>query len=486
MQAIITVLQDGRERRISAETGEMLSSVFGGGHIHLDMPCGGKGICRRCEVRVAGETRLACQTVIDGDMRVELTGSGVSEHILAGSEETSPPVSPMYARYGIAVDIGTTTLCLGLYGIDGKIGATVRKNPQRVFGADVISRIEIALDGHGGELSASVRRAVAEMTGELAGAANIGAKEIDAAVLTGNTTMLYLLTGQNPESLSRAPFDADRLFGETLDASAFDLGISPSAKIYLPRCISAFVGGDITTAILASGMCDSDKTALLTDIGTNGELALWHNGKLSCCSTAAGPAFEGVGIERGVYGIPGAIDKVWLDNGEIRCSTIGGEAAVGICGSGVTDALAVMLALGIIDETGAFADESDYFELTNGVGITASDVRKLQLAKGSVRAGIETLLTVSGVAKSQIDTLYIAGGFGNYLNLESAAAIGLIPPELLSKAVAVGNAAYTGAAMLLQNTQLIPQSETCAKNADTVRLDANPVFTDNYMRYMMF
>lgn len=486
MKVTVELAGDGKTKSIAVEKGVTLSDVLTGGGIHIDMPCGGNGICKRCSVRINGELRLACRTKVDGDMLVELPRQGDFAHILSGGDENIMPKDPLYTRFGLSIDIGTTTICARLCGVNSETGVVTRKNPQAVFGADVVSRIEKALGGKADELAECIRKAIAEMAAELAATQNIKAEEIDAAVITGNTTMLYLLVGQDPAPLSHAPFKADRLFGEAVPANSLDIGISPDGTIYLTRCISAFIGGDITSAILASGMCCRDGTALLADIGTNGEIALWHDGNLQCCSTAAGPAFEGAGISCGVYAVTGAIDAVSLADGHIRCSTIGGLPAVGVCGSGVVDAVALMLKLGIIDETGAFTGDSGEFKLCDGVFITAQDVRKIQLAKGSVRAGIETLLQTLGVKKSGIQKLYISGGFGNYINLENAAAIGLIPPEPLNNAEAVGNAAHTGATMLLQDKTLISKSEILAKSANTVALDANPVFTDNYMRYMFF
>lgn len=485
MTITINLVQNETEQILYAEKGALLSDVLSIGGVHIDQPCGGKGTCKRCGVLVNSESRLACRTKVESDMRVELGASNNFSRILAGTAGEFVSENPLYTRFGMSVDIGTTTICASLFSHDGGSASVTRKNPQTASGADVISRIEKAVGGYSVELAKSVRNAISEMSSELASKKGIAPNEIDAAVITGNTAMLYLLAEHSPEPLSHAPFEADRLFGEFVDSDIFAHEISQNAKVYLPRCISAFVGGDITTAILASGMCESGETSLLVDIGTNGELALWHSGKLACCSTAAGPAFEGAGISQGTYGINGAIDRVWIDGGKVCCSTIGGSPAVGICGSGIVDAVSVMLKLGVIDETGAF-DDGDRFELQNGIGVTAQDIRKIQLAKGSVRAGLETLLEISDVSKDKVKKLYIAGGFGNYVNLENAAAIGLIPPELVGSAVAVGNAAHTGASMLLQDKSLISKSERLASLANTIALDANPVFTENYMTYMMF
>jgi uncharacterized 2Fe-2S/4Fe-4S cluster protein (DUF4445 family) len=359
-----------------------------------------------------------------------------------------------------------------------------------------MTRIEKYGAGQAQALTGAVRAALSALAADLTQRQGIEPGDVGAAVFTGNTAMLYILTGHDPEPLSRAPYKADRLFGETV---CLDIGGLEKTPIYLPRCVSAFVGADITAAVLASGMTTRKETALLVDIGTNGEIALWREGVLYCCSTAAGPAFEGVGLHCGSFAVRGAVDKVRLDKSGITVSTIGGAAARGLCGSGVIDAIAVFLKSGVIDETGAmrleghpFADRmteingAAAFRIEGDIVVTAADVRAVQLAKGALRAGIETLLHVAGVEKDEVATLYIAGGFGHHMDMESAAAIGLIPPELAPKSKALGNAAQTGAAMLLQNRNLIAPSEETARAARTVTLAANPVFMDFYMEYMMF
>ena len=200
--------------------------------------------------------------------------------------------------------------------------------------------------------------------------------------------------------------------------------------------------------------------------------------------TAAGPAFEGAGISHGVYGIAGAIDRVWEEEGHIRCSTIDGVPAVGICGSGIGWRRGDVKA-GIIDEQEPLPCRG-LLELQNGIGITPEDIRKVQLAKGSIRAGMETLLHIAKVSSKEVEALLIAGGFGRYLNLENGANIGLIPQELLPRSQVMGNAAHLGASLLLQQKGLVKVSEQMASKAHTVELSANPVFAEHYINYMMF
>lgn len=238
----------------------------------------------------------------------------------------------------------------------------------------------------------------------------------------------------------------------------------------------------------------------MVDIGTNGEIVLHHNGKLCCCSTAAGPAFEGAGIHMGVNGINGAIDSVSIENKKIKCTTIKNKPAIGICGSGIVDAISVLCNLNIIDETGLLQTTGHKFEkfITefNGkpafyidgdhIMITQADIRMVQLVKSAICSGILTLIDYMGISFNDIDKLYIAGGFGNYLNLKNAARIGLIPPKLENRAQAIGNAAVSGAAMLLLNSDFIDKSFNVALNADTVELTTSPKFLEHYMDCMSF
>lgn len=250
--------------------------------------------------------------------------------------------------------------------------------------------------------------------------------------------------------------------------------------------MSAFVGADITSALVASQICTRAESALLADIGTNGELALWHEGRLLCCSTAAGPVFEGAAISRGMQAGPGAIDRVTWDSGKLCCHTIADAPAAGICGSGIIDAAAVFCREKIIDETGAFTGEEAEYPLTPEVALTQKDIRMLQLAKSAICAGMLTLLEAEGIAAEGPHRLTIAGGFGSILNLHNAACIGLFPAELEGRACAIGNAALAGASMMLLRGEFQAQGTALAEMSETVDLSSSPVFMDNYVECMSF
>ena len=471
----------------------------------LEMPCAGQGRCGKCRVRVQGELTppgeeekkhlsrkelesgilLACHTRILRDCRVESRKDSASQ-IQGSGQERPVEGTPLFSRYGAAVDVGTTTLAARLYGKEGMLAQASALNRQNRMGADVISRIEKSLAGYAGELADSIRQDISALLKEMAAEAGILPEEIDAVVITGNTAMLYFLTESCPEPFSHAPFQADRLFGETVSGEDLELPC-PKARVYLPPCISAFVGADITTALLSSGLCSGEDTKLLVDIGTNGEMALWHKGELFCCSTAAGPAFEGAGLSMGMGGREGAVDHVSLSQqepGGMKAHVIGDGEPIGICGSGVIDAVACLLELERLDETGYMEEERE--EILPPVGLTQKDVRMIQLAKSAICAGLETLMETRQLSPEQIGELCIAGGFGSYLNVENAGRIGLIPEKLVPRVHVVGNAALAGACRLLLSREEMEICRDIARQAHTVELSSNPLFMEKYTEGMFF
>ncbi|HIU31971.1 MAG TPA: DUF4445 domain-containing protein [Candidatus Caccousia avistercoris] len=494
------VIWNGESRDV--QPGTRLSQVLPRGAV--ETPCAGAGRCGKCRVRVQGQVsppspeeqahltreelaqgiRLACRTLVMGDCRVDLPGARGGDQIRTGGSMPDFPLAPAFRRWGAAVDIGTTTLAARLYGPDGRLAAEAgAPNPQASWGADVISRIGAALQGEGAALAASVRAGAAALLEEMAEKAGVPVEQIDAAVVTGNTAMLYLLTETCPDALSHAPFQADRLFGEETAAGRLGLPCRDAA-VYLPPCMSAFVGADITTALLASGICNSPGTRMMADIGTNGEIALWAEGHLRCCSTAAGPAFEGAGISMGMPGKDGAIDHVSLQGGKLCAHVLGDAPPAGICGSGIVDALACLLETGDLDETGFLEDEEAL--LLPPVRLTQKDIRMVQLAKSAVCAGMRTLLHTAGIPMDQVEELAIAGGFGSYLDAGNAGRIGLIPPELAPRVRVLGNAALSGASMLLLNRDFRPAAQALAAQAETVDLTSSEEFLAAYTEGMFF
>ncbi|HPJ02169.1 MAG TPA: ASKHA domain-containing protein [Candidatus Limiplasma sp.] len=464
--------QETTERILFAVT-PLLMDVLQARGIAFAHPCGGRGVCGKCAVDARGEVsapnaiemqqgvRLSCQLRLLGDCEVTLqTMAGSSGQPIEGQSQT---------ECLLAADIGTTTLELQL--IHPATGAVLRRvaapNPQAAFAADVIGRITAAAEGKGEAMRSQLLRTLREMIGD--------AYRVSRAVMTGNTVMLYLLTGKSPKALALAPFAAEDLFGRMETVLGF--------PTYLPPCTGAFTGADLTCAILHSGMTQRPDTALLCDIGTNGEIALWHRGTLFITSTAIGPAFEGAGISCGMGGVAGAVDKVWAAQGRLDAHVIGGGKALGVCGSGLIDAVAAMRTLRWIDPNGTMDGEA--VPLAEGISLTQQDIRQVQLAKAAVAAGIELLMDTAGVGASDIHALYIAGGFGSHLDPRSAAAIGLYPAALAPKVRVLGNAALEGAARLL-DTERQSDTDAIVRAARPVQLSGNPQFADQFIRHMNF
>lgn len=457
----------------------------------LDAPCGGRGICGKCAVRMNGAvsppnqaeqrlgTRLFCQAVLLGDVEVWLPPAPDMAQIQVDALWEVQPKRAMAGKLGAAIDVGTTTLALRLY--DLKTGALLAsvagKNPQTQVASDVMGRIGAALLDRGEELQSQVTSALSSLLRQAAQVAQQDEREIEPLVVTGNTAMLYLLCGRTPQALARKPFKADHLFDEW--TRLFD------KKAYLPPCMDAFVGADLSCAVLFSGMCAREETALLVDVGTNGELALWHGGKLYVSSTAAGPAFEGAGIHLGSGSVQGAVDRVWLsEDGQIKAHVIGEGQAQSICGSGLIDAIACLLKTRQIDETGA--SEQERLFLTEEVYLLPRDVRNVQLAKAAIAAGILTLCNTAGLDVKQVDAVYLAGGFGSHLNLDSAEAIGLLPRGWAQKTRVLGNAALAGAAMLLLSQDQLDSIRALASLAVPVPLGGQAAFNEAYIEQMLF
>lgn len=452
--------------------------------ISMPHPCGGHGRCGKCTIEAVGTIslpddaelaagcRLSCRTKLFGNAVVTLKNP-TSSFIAEGFTANIKPCCNSQGGIGAAVDIGTTTVALSIYDLDTGhcLASNTMENPQSVISADVMERISAAINGKLSALQTMLVSAIqklAEETGYF--------NRINKWCLTGNTTMLYLLTGRTPKTLATAPYLADHLFGEELPFFG--------KPAYLPDCMHAFVGADITCAVLASGMCNNTETALLCDIGTNGEIALWKEGILYVTSTAAGPVFEGAGISCGCQSVTGAIESVTLQNGTLSITTIEDAVPVGICGSGVIDAVACLLDCGILDETGAM--EEDTVPLCENISISREDIRNVQLAKAAIAAGIRTLLEITGTSTEEISTFYLAGGFGKHLNLDSAIKIGLFPAEIKNKVTILGNAALQGAAAMLTEETLKEKATSLTKTSKHIELGGNTIFNQNYVANMFF
>ncbi len=488
----VIINSNGGSRTVLCDKGMCLSSLLEREGIFIPMPCGGVGKCGKCRVfasgmlsdmgeterealgadEIASGVRLACLAEICGDCEIAVSQngaiSGVSRGIIGNFAKN--PISGDKDCYGAAVDIGTTTVAAYLVKLPECVicESVCVANPQSRFGADVISRIRYCTE-NGME---AVRDSIRECVSVLISGFN---RPIESVVITGNTTMLHIYNGLDPSSLAAVPFTPKSLFG------------SREESVYYPQCISAYVGADITCALLASGIVptkEGGKTSLIVDIGTNGEMAICRDGRIIAAATAAGPAFEGAGIVNGTPAVNGAINHVKYANGELTYTTVGDAAPCGICGSGLVDAVAAMLELGIIDESGYLCEP---YELgSSGVKMYPADIRELQLAKSAIRSGIDTLIHESGIQISDIDNFYIAGGFGSYLDPKSCAKIGLLPERLAEIALPIGNGAGMGAVMLLCDASLEESVCRAASSAELCELSTSPYFMEKYIDNMMF
>ena len=504
---------------LKSEEKILISDLLNKEKISFHMPCGGRGVCQKCRVKVWGNilpptnyersllteedlknsVRFSCLAYVQGEIWVEFINEKSfdnSDKILTDViVKNLVPDKDKQDGYGVAIDLGTTTVALYLYKL--RIGECIDVlsciNSQTSFGADVITRIDKAVSGKSRELAESIVSCLNSNLKLVADKNKIGIDEICEIVIAGNTAMMYLLCGKSPESIARAPFIQDEYFGEFIKPSDIGVGLSGECRLYLVRSISSYVGGDITAAVMAASL-QNDKVKLLADIGTNGEMVLYVPEKpLICCSTAAGPTFEGVGIECGMTARTGAIYKADICD-EAICSYVisdGADGAItkaeGICGSGIIDVVAAMLELELIDETGRFCNEDDFYTLPGtDISITQKDIREVQLAKAAICAGIYTLINKAGLQVTDISELMVAGGFGNNINMKSAERIGLVPKNFSNKTRFIGNAAGQGAAMILLNRETMELSERISCEAETVQLSTDEFFMDKYIECMMF
>lgn len=517
----------------------------------IETPCGGKGTCGKCKVTVIKpyyKDVLACQTKICDGMEIivgkkESTGTGTgtagqdiqtasnarysidkedSMVVLTNGGSISEKFNEHVNRNVVlnedtlaACDIGTTTVVC--YLIDKETGQIISTrsgaNPQRSFGADVLSRIDAAAraddnDKANGGLQMMQTQIVSLLNGWISEMlTECGRTKVSRFSVAGNTVMCHLLMGISPEKLGKAPFMPDEYFGRKFNP--LDIGLENCQTMIIFPDVSGFVGGDITAGMMETVNCN--ELTLYLDIGTNGEMALGKGDRYVCCATAAGPAFEGAQIELGMPASKGAVDKVWLEGRRIKYSVIGNDRPVGLCGSGLIDALAVLLKAGIIDENGTILSgqelpilfRSYVFEveaeetaqstelslavhIAPGVYITQEDIRKLQLAKGAIAAGIEVLFKEYGCTPCNIDVLTFAGGFGNYIDKASAAAIGLFPQELLDKAKEVGNAAGNGAVSAALSQEAWERALEIGGDMRYIELASYPHFNEMYVEHMNF
>ncbi len=456
----------------------------------VEMPCGGRGTCGRCRVRIASGTapvlaldhailgaavdqgwRLGCRLRATGDL--DLAVGDWTTPVLADHDGVTAVRTD--ALPGIAVDLGTTTIAAQAVDADGCVTAVATGvNPQARRGADVVSRLEHALAGGADGLRDAVRDAIAGLC--RTGAASL-AQPPRRVVIAGNTVMHHLFCGLDVAPLARKPFASPQDGMVTLPGTV--IGLPESTVVTVLPAVGGMVGGDITAGILASGLLHADQPELLVDLGTNGEIALGWRGRVWAAATAAGPAFEGCGIRCGMRAATGAIVHADWADGALRCTVLGGGPARGLCGSGLVDVVAVALDQGLVRPHGRLAAP---MPLVDGLELVQGDIRALQLAKGAVAAGVERVCAAAGIAIAEVAVIHLAGAFGNYLDPRSAVRIGLLPGPV-ERLRCAGNTSLHGARrMLATGDDGVWLRDRCT----VVPLDADPGFTDAFAEAMLF
>ena len=394
--------------------------------VAIEAPCGGLGTCGKCVVRLDGKDVLACQTTVTEDCTVEVPETEETVVLTRGiSFGDVPAIDPIASGDLLAVDIGTTTVAAFL--LDGETGEQLATasllNPQSSYGADVISRIQAAMDGSLEDLQKLICDGVNALVETLCEKAGRSPADIGVVSLVGNPAMQQLFLGLDPKNLAAVPFDPVLTSASTRAAKDY-LPLCENATLLVVPDIAGYVGADTVGAVLATKLDSAEDNVLLVDIGTNGEMVLRANGRMAACSTAAGPALEGAKITFGMRGAPGASDKVWLENGELRFHVIGDTEATGICGSGLIDAVASFLDLGLINKRGRIqsieeANGQRVLYLNNDIYLTQNDIHEVMLAKGAIAAGVELLAKTLGIEVADIDRVLLAGAFGSFLNAEN-------------------------------------------------------------------
>jgi len=478
----VTVLPE--DKRIEAAEDETLLSVLRTAGLILDAPCGGDGRCGKCRVIVDGVEMLACKTVVDRDMTVTLPHAGFHS---SPQDKTSKFKVPVLHEdgYFLAFDIGTTTVVGYLLNNKTELASVCLRNPQAAFGADVMSRIRLAVQGQQEALTDSIRHCLETLTHMICQQTGIFPGAIKCVSVVGNPAMQQFLLDIPVDNLAKVPFSPILTQAKTIPAKEI-IPLWENAEFLVVPDIAGFVGADTVACMLAAEQDSREDIVLLVDIGTNAEMVLGNCRRRVACSAAAGPALEGALIRFGMGGQTGAIDHVWLENGEMKCSVIGGVAARGICGSGLIDAVAAALEQGILNNRGKILTEDGLIHLTDGIYLTQEDIRQVQLAKGAIAAGIQLMANHIGIPLSDIQRAFLAGAFGTYMNPKSACRMGILPKELEGKITAVGNAALSGAILLARDADAVERAQKLADTTEALELSILPEFPRCFAKNMRF
>ena len=520
--ARIVIVNDGTVREC-AEGANLLAELLRAGAF-VDNPCNGTGVCGKCKVRIVdGEVskvsateqkllsreelaqgiRLACMTRVSDDIRVELLQKERKHKVLTEG------YVPEFARdehdkgYGVAIDIGTTTVVTSLVElVSGReITSASMINAQKHFGLDVLTRITYEYE-HAEEgieqLRCAIVDSVNDMLAQVCRDAGISTEEILEIDIAANCTMMHMLLGTDARSIGRSPYQPAFLGAQKRSAGEIGLhaGMDNNAMVYCLPQVSAFIGADIVAGAYVCELEKQNGNVLFIDIGTNGEIVLAQKGRLLCCSCAAGPALEGMNISCGMRAAEGAIEDVKITEHGVEFTCIDGKEPVGICGSGILAVLKELIRTGLVRKNGAFVKkenipEEDYrypMIRMNGkkrefliceapeLVVTQGDIRQVQLAKGAILSGFLALLNRAGISMEELDKVMIAGQFGAHLPAESLTGTGILPKEVKDKIIYVGNSSKTGAYMTLLSEQVKEEMEGLAERMEYIELAE----TENY------
>ena len=462
----------------------------------IEFPCGGQGTCGKCKVKLleghiettqqhrqkldklglASDWRLACMCQCSSDITLEIEQFN---HIILADESEFDFVPQN--GFGVAVDLGTTTIVTQLIDLKNArvVAAETMLNPQVKFGADLISRIQACIDGHASDMTRLIRSAVGSMITMMLRKHPVTPNKV---VLVGNTAMQLIFSGCDVSPLSTYPFQTSNLGTKIFQARELGWEFPVTDGVQFYPSIGSFVGSDILAGIAATGIHTKEKYTALIDLGTNGEIVVGNSYRIVCASTAAGPAFEGANISMGMRAVTGAISSFHLDNEKIRANVIGNTSPKGICGSALIDAIAILRKLDLVGLFGEINSCDTRINLTGKVSLTQKDINEFQLAKAAIAAGLTILAKTLSIALEDIQEVYIAGGFGNYINLGHVVETGMIdlPEERIRK---MGNTALIGAKMFLFDHGAI--AGEILKKTNHINLEGDPGFQDIYVDKML-
>jgi len=523
---------------VTARVNELLSDAAQRAGVKINRHCGGVGTCGKCRVRATGDgsflapltetekkllspddiaegVRLACCAPVRGSGEVyvidgmTLSNDKILESV---SDEKISHWSPDAGGYGVAVDIGTTTVVCYLLDLERhvKIDSFSFLNPQVAFGDDVISRIAFSASDSGKGLMRLQAVLVDEMNNALDTLAKrngIGKTDIREVMVAGNTVMEHIFLGVSPESIGHSPYKPVFLEHAPVPANDIGLEVAFAAVVRLLPNVAGYVGGDIVAGVAASGMDKHPGMKLFIDIGTNNEIAIGNRDVMFCCATAAGPAFEGARIQYGMRASLGAIETVRLEDSGLVCGTIGDVPPKGLCGSGLIDAVALMLCAGVIDERGRLQSREEckderfsrrigrdrngmlrllLTDTKNPVYLTQKDIREVQLALGAVKAGTDIMLDSVGICLDDLDEVLLAGAFGNNIDVRSATIVGLLPKVRRDRIRSVHNSSGLGACMSLASSEFYENAHVTAKRMSYVELSSRKDFEKRFISNMIF